>query len=282
MKLIEDLIEQIEGATQLDKYTKPVVDAVQKAVQPTAVRNALSGTMIGHPAHPMLTDLPIGAWTSAAILDVFGGKGGRKGADLLVKAGILAALPTAASGLNDMSDTFGGETRLAFIHGAATGGALLLYCLSSRARKRGHRNTGKLLGFAGLGAMSAGGYLGGHLAFAKGVNVNRLAYEYRPSDWTAVLADSELEMGAHRKVDAGRVGVLVWRDGSNIRAIAATCSHMGGPLDEGGIENGCVTCPWHGSVFRMSDGGIERGPACVSQPVYETRVNEGQIEVRST
>lgn len=281
MKLIEDLIEQIEGNTQLDKYTKPVVDAAQKAVQPTVVRNALSGTMIGHPAHPMLTDLPIGAWTSAAILDVFGGERGRSGADLLVKVGILAALPTAATGLNDMSDTFGDETRLAFVHGAANAGALVLYCLSSRARKRGRRGTGMLLGFAGLGAMSAGGYLGGHLAFAKGVNVNRLAHEYRPSDWTSVLADSELADGEHRKVDAGGVAVLVWRDGETLRAISATCSHMGGPLDEGPIIDGCVTCPWHGSVFRMRDGGIERGPACVSQPVFETRVNEGQIEVRS-
>ena len=281
MKLIEDLIEQIEGATQLDRFTKPVVAAAQKAVKPTAVRNALSGTMIGHPAHPMLTDLPIGAWTSAAILDVFGGKAGRRSADMLVKAGILAALPTAASGLNDMSDTFGGETRLAFVHGAANAGALVLYCLSSRARKRGRRGTGKLMGFAGLGAMAAGGYLGGHLAFAKGVNVNRLAWEYRPTDWTSVLADSELLEGEHRKVDAAGVGVLVWRDGETLRAISATCSHMGGPLDEGPIADGCVTCPWHGSVFRMRDGGIERGPACVSQPVFETRVNEGQIEVRS-
>ena len=281
MKPIDDLIKQIEAATQLDKCTKPVVDVAQKAVRPTAVRNALSGTLIGHPAHPMLTDLPIGAWMSAAVLDVFGGKRARSSADLLVKAGILAALPTAASGLNDMSDTFGEETRLAFVHGAVNTGALVLYCMSSRARKRGRRGTGKLLGFAGLGAMAAGGFLGGHLSFAKGVNVNRLAWEYRPSDWTSVLADSELADGEHRKVDAGGVGVLVWRNGKTIRALSATCSHMGGPLDEGPIVNGCVTCPWHGSVFRMRDGGIERGPACVSQPVFETRVNEGQIEVRS-
>lgn len=281
MKLIEDLIERIGGATGLDRYAKPVVDAAQKAVKPTAVRNALSGTLIGHPAHPMLTDLPIGAWTSAALLDVFGGEAGRSGADLLVKAGILAAIPTAAAGMNDMSDTYGEETRLAFVHGAANSGALVLYFLSSRARKRGHRGAGKLLSFAGLGAMAAGGYLGGHLAFTRGVNVNRLAWEYRPSDWTPVLADTELGEGEHRKVEAAGVAVLLWRDGQTIRAISATCSHMGGPLDEGPIVDGCVTCPWHGSVFRMRDGGIERGPACVDQPVFETRVNDGQIEVRS-
>jgi nitrite reductase/ring-hydroxylating ferredoxin subunit len=279
MKALSSIIGRIEGAQGLDKASKPLVRFVGTLTRPRVVRNLASGTMIGHPMHPMLTDLPIGAWASAALLDWVGGPKTDAAADLLVRAGIVSAVPTAATGLNDWGDTFGGETRIGLVHAAANTTALLLYACSSRARRRGHRGRGKALGLLGLGAVTAGGYLGGHLSFTKGVNVNRVAWEYGPGDWTPVLADADLGDGQHRRVDAGGTAVLLYRTGSEILAVSATCSHMGGPLDEGQIADGCVTCPWHGSVFRLRDGSIERGPACVDQPVYRTRVNDGQIEV---
>lgn len=281
MKTLTELIERIEHAEFLDALSKPLIDAVAKAVRPRQVRNWASGTPLGHPVHPMLTDLPIGAWTMAALLDLIGGRSAAPAADLLVKAGVLAAVPTAASGLNDWSDTYGPETRLGLVHAGANTGALLVFCASARARSCGHRRFGKLLALAGLSAMGAGAYLGGHLSFSKGTNVNRTAWEVGPEDWTAVLEDSELAEGVGRKVDSGGVAVLLYRGEGRIWALSNTCSHMGGPLDEGTFADGCVTCPWHGSVFRLTDGVIERGPATSIQPHYQTRVQDGRIEIRS-
>jgi nitrite reductase/ring-hydroxylating ferredoxin subunit len=126
-----------------------------------------------------------------------------------------------------------------------------------------------------------GGYLGGHLTFAKGLNVNHTAFEQGPSDWTPVLDAVELVEGAQRRVVAGDVPVVVWREAGQIYVLAATCTHVGGPLDEGKVSDGCIVCPWHGSTFRLSDGRIVRGPASTAQPSYETRVRGGQIEVRA-
>lgn len=281
MELVNTIIERIEQNPTLDKVAAPVVSNASKLVKPTVTRNLLSGTALGHPAHPMLTDLPIGAWGSAVLLDLVGGVRARPAADLLVKAGIVSALPAIATGLNDLSDTYGPETRVGIVHAGSVAAGVVAFTLSARCRGRGNRGRAKFLGLLGMGAVAAGGFLGGHLSFTKGVNVNRVAHEYGPSDWTAVLGDEELADGEHRKVDAGGTAVLVWRDGALIWAISNTCSHMGGPLDEGAFDHGHVTCPWHGSVFRVRDGGIERGPACVTQPVYEARVHDGQIEVRS-
>ncbi|MEO7130857.1 MAG: Rieske 2Fe-2S domain-containing protein, partial [Dermatophilaceae bacterium] len=264
-----------------DAISGPVIKVVARAVQPRLVRNVASGTPVGHPLHPLLTDLPIGAWTMATVLDLIGGKASAPAADLLVKVGIVATVPTALSGLNDWSDTYGPETRIGVAHAAMVHAALGLYVASAVSRSRGNRTKGKVVGLVGLGALMAGGYLGGHLAFVKGVNVSRVAHEEGPDEWTPVLADAELGEGEHRKVDAGGTSVLLHRSGGRILALNNICSHMGGPLDEGTFADGCVTCPWHGSMFRMTDGSIYRGPASTEQPTYDTRVTDGQIEVRA-
>jgi nitrite reductase/ring-hydroxylating ferredoxin subunit len=125
-----------------------------------------------------------------------------------------------------------------------------------------------------------GAYLGGHLSFARGVNVNRTAWPEGPQDWTPVLPDADLPEGDHRMVAAAGVPVLLYRTAGTVWALANTCSHMGGPLDEGTIVEDCVTCPWHGSIFRFADGAVVRGPARSPQPRYETRVSGDRIEVR--
>jgi nitrite reductase/ring-hydroxylating ferredoxin subunit/uncharacterized membrane protein len=275
-----DLVHRIENFTALDPIIKPLSDVIGKAVQPRAVRNVLSGSNLGHPLHPMLTDVTIGAWSMAALLDAVGGREAEPSADLLVTAGIGAAVPTAASGFNDWSDLLGGERRIGSVHGFVNVVALGLQIASLSARRSGRRGRGKALGLAGVGVLTVGGYLGGHLSFSKGVNVNHTAFEMGPSEWTAVLADTDLPPGAHRQVSAGGVAVLLARTSDGIAALANTCSHAGGPLDEGQVAGDCVTCPWHGSTFRLGDGTIVRGPASTPQPAYETRVRDGQIEVR--
>jgi nitrite reductase/ring-hydroxylating ferredoxin subunit/uncharacterized membrane protein len=281
MKVLDELVGRVEHWKALDRIGRPVAAAVGRVVSPTPVRNLLSGTVLGHPAHPLLTDLPIGAWSMSAVLDVLGGRGAEPAADLLVATGILTAVPTAATGVNDWSDTQGAARRVGQVHAAAVNIGLAFYTASFVSRRRGHRTAGKALGLAGLGAVMAGGFLGGHLSYGLGVNVNRTAWRKGPREWTAVLDEADLAPGGHRLVQAGTVSVLLVRGADGITALDSVCSHMGGPLDEGTIADGCVTCPWHGSTFRLQDGGIVRGPASVPQPAYETRVHEGRIQVRA-
>jgi len=281
MDAVRDLIRRLEEAEPLDRFAKPLAAAVGRIVRPRTVRNLLSGTYLGHPLHPMLTDVPIGAWCMSTLLDTMGGPSAERAADLLVTAGVLAAVPTAASGLNDWSDTYGPDTRVGFAHAVANTAALSLYAASLSSRAHGRRTRGKALGLAGFTVLLAGSYLGGHLSFVRGVNINRTAWQEGPQDWTAVLADAELPDGEHRKVDVDGVPVLLYRAAGTLSALANTCSHMGGPLDEGAIAHDCVTCPWHGSMFRLADGSIARGPASSPQPRYQARVSSERIEVRA-
>ncbi|WP_433475746.1 Rieske 2Fe-2S domain-containing protein [Spirillospora sp. CA-142024] len=281
MSMRQKMVRRLEGAEALDGAAEPVSKVVQRAVRPRLVRNLLSGTFQGHPLHPALTDVPIGAWTMAALLDSVGGSESEQAADLLVTAGVAAAVPTAVTGLNDWSDTMGAESRVGLVHAAGNVTALGLYTASLVERIRGNRRRGKVLGFVGFGVLSLSAYLGGHLSFARGVNVNRTAWEHGPEEWTPTLAEGDLADGDHRTVEAGGVQILLHRMSGKVYALDATCSHMGGPLGEGTFEDGCVVCPWHGSTFRFTDGGIVRGPASAPQPCYETRIQDGRIEVRA-
>jgi nitrite reductase/ring-hydroxylating ferredoxin subunit len=130
--------------------------------------------------------------------------------------------------------------------------------------------------------MSLGGYLGGYLGYSRGVGVNHALNESPPEDWTAVLDDDTLPAGGSRKVVAGDSGILLHRHGTEITAIGSMCTHAGGPLEGGEIDDAActVTCPWHQSVFRLADGAVVHGPASVPQTAYETRVAGGKIEVR--
>jgi nitrite reductase/ring-hydroxylating ferredoxin subunit/uncharacterized membrane protein len=281
MSTLHDLIERLGRAETLDRVAQPLSVTIGRAVRRRTVRNLLSGTYVGHPLHPMLTDVPIGAWGASTILDMVGGRSAQRAADLMVAAGVLAAVPTAATGLNDWSDTYGADLRVGVVHATINSTALALYVASLTARARGHRTRGKIIGLTGLATLLAGSYLGGHLTFARGVNVNRTAWQDGPVDWTPVLPAEALPEGDHGVVTAAGVPILLYRNAGRVWALANTCSHMGGPLNEGAIGEGCVTCPWHGSVFRFADGEVVRGPASSSQPLFEARVTGDQIEVRA-
>lgn len=277
---LNSVVKTIERFDFLDGVASSLAGVVGQCVRPRMVRNLLSGTHIGHPLHPVLTDIPIGAWTMAAFFDLAGTKASEPAADALVSVGIAAAIPTAAAGLNDWSDTQGKPRRTGLIHALANGSALCFYVGSVIARRSGSRRLGKALGFAGFGLVTFGGFLGGHLTYAEAINVNKTADRKGPAKWTAVLDHNGLSDGGHQVVQVRGVSVLLHRAGDTIEAIEALCSHMGGPLEEGTIENGCVTCPWHGSTFKLADGSIVRGPATRPQPSYEVRTSEGQIQIR--
>jgi nitrite reductase/ring-hydroxylating ferredoxin subunit/uncharacterized membrane protein len=265
----------------LDQPAKRLAKVVRSALPGGPVKDALSGTFLGHPLHPLLTDLPIGTWTSALLLDWIGGSESRTAARRLVGAGVLAALPTAAAGYSDWADTeVSSDTvrRTGIVHAAANVTALAFFSASYLARRRG--GGGRTLALSGAGALVVGGHLGGHLAYAEGVGVNQTVFEKGPEEWTPTVTEVELSEGSPVCARAGDVDVLIVRDADGIHALDNRCTHRGGPLHEGELEDGCVTCPWHGSRFRLSDGSVERGPASSPQPLYETRVTEGRVEVR--
>ncbi|CAA9270606.1 MAG: Ferredoxin, 2Fe-2S [uncultured Acidimicrobiales bacterium] len=272
--------EVIEGLSFLDPPSEAIGRFVSKAVPPGRLKDLLSGTWLGHALHPMLTDVPIGFWTSAWTLDMVGGKKSGAAARKLVGLGILAAVPTAATGASDWADTTGGERRVGLVHAAANSAALAAFVASYLHRRKGNRAKG--IGWGSVGALSAtvGGHLGGHLIDALGVGVDNTAFEVGPLDWLDVGSAADAAEGRPHVVDAAGVPVLIVREGSRLLALANRCTHRGGPLHEGPVRAGCVTCPWHGSIFRLEDGEVERGPAALPQPKYQAREREGRIEIR--
>lgn len=281
MALLEDLVKGIENNESLDGVSAPLSDFVARYTSGDAVKHLLSGGWLGHQLHPMLTDVPLGLWASASALDVLGGRRDKRAARKLVALGVLASLPTAASGAADWTDTYGPEKRVGVVHALGNAAAAALQVASWSARRRGRHGMGALLSATGLASAMGAGYLGGHLSFKLGVGVSHVAFEFPTSDWTDVAAEADLESGRPVRVDADGVSVMVVKDEGTIRALSATCVHAGGPLDEGEIDDGCVVCPWHQSRFRLSDGAVLRGPAAVAQPAWETRVRDGRVEVRA-
>jgi nitrite reductase/ring-hydroxylating ferredoxin subunit/uncharacterized membrane protein len=279
--LLENAMKRLEQAEGLDEPAEKLVGLVGPAVRPRLVKNALSGTWLGHRFHPLLVPLPIGFWSGALIFDLIATRRARWAADVLVGSGIAAAVPTAAAGLSDWADAEPEGRRVGLVHLSCNTLALVCYSASLVARLLGRRKTGVGLGLAGAAAISVGGYLGGHLSYVQGVGVERRRFAGGPKEWTAVLDAAELAEGAPRVVRADDTEILLVREGNRLYALWASCTHEGGPLAEGSFADGCVTCPWHGSTFRLADGHVVRGPAAASQPVYEARVTDGKVEVRA-
>ena len=277
------LAERLEALEPLDSVAEPLAKKVRDILPGGPVKDALSGTWLGHALHPLLQLVPLGPWTSAVILDLVAGEDGETSADLLIGTGLLATVPTVATGWSDYADTTVASDavrRVGIVHAAANVTGATLFAGSLLARGRGDRGRGKLLALAGMGAVSAGGWLGGHLSYAQGVGVDNTAFERYPSDWTPVIDDAQLAEGQPQRVEIDGVPLLVVRDGGQVCVLAERCSHRGGPLSDGEIEDGCVTCPWHGSRFRLADGSVEAGPAAYPQPALDVRVSGGKVEVR--
>ena len=277
----ESLITGIERAKSLDRLGRKLGLAVAGVVRPGRTKDLLAGTWLGHPLHPVLTDLPIGAWTSAFVLDLMDGAQARRAADTLVGVGVLAAVPTAATGLSDLADMVDPQERsLGAAHALGNLTAVALYGGSWLARRRGRRDAGVRLAMLGAAVVSGAGFIGGHLAFRKGVGVDQTVFRERVDDWTTVLEERQLPEAKARRVRAGGTDILLYRQEDRIVALANRCSHRGGPLHKGRVAGGTVRCPWHLSTFSLEDGAIVQGPATAPQPCYQTRVRDGAIEVR--
>jgi nitrite reductase/ring-hydroxylating ferredoxin subunit/uncharacterized membrane protein len=277
--MMEPAVRGIEALRAADPVAKVAQRVVQRAVGRGSARDALTGRWLGHSLHPMLTDLPIGFWTSAFTLDLVGGRGSRAAARRLVGFGVLCAVPAALTGATDWSDTTGKDRRVGLVHAGLNTAALACFTASWAARRRGRTGRGILWGLAGSTVATGAGYLGGHLVQRLGVGVDNTAFDEAPDDFVATLPVSEWTEGEPRRVDAHGTAVAVVRERGVWHALAARCSHRGGPLDEGTVRDGCIECPWHGSRFLLDDGSVRRGPAAAPQPLLAVRLCGDVVEV---
>lgn len=274
-------------------WLKPVEDTMTAVAKTTLegksrfaqkVRNFLHGTWLGHPLHPVITDIPIGAWTMATAMDVYemstGDEKFSAAADMAVKVGLFGAAGAAVAGFTDWHYTYEKPRRVGAAHALVNVAATLCYLGSWWQRRQGDRRGGLIAGLGGYALTLTGAYLGGHLVFNERIGVNHAAEEL-PKRYTPVMDAKDLPEGKMVKAKAGEVDLFLVRRGDEIFAMTEKCSHLGGPLSEGKFDGETVTCPWHYSKFAIEDGRVIAGPATYRQPCFKVRVRAGKIEVHA-
>jgi nitrite reductase/ring-hydroxylating ferredoxin subunit/uncharacterized membrane protein len=281
--------EFVESQTWLDKLASPIQNSLlaffgQPGQPSRKLKDILNGTWLGHALHPVFTDVPLGAWSGTTLLDFAWlereDEGIARGADLTLLLGLAGATGAAVTGLTDWSDLDGTDRRVGLMHGLLNGSITLMYLTSFVLRLTGLRRAGIAFSTSGYLVSLFSAYLGGELSFAKGIGVNHVAWEGGSDDFVAVMDEQDLLEGKLTRVDAAGIPAVLLKQDKSIYAIGATCTHLAGPLDEGTVEDGIVTCPWHGSRFCMYDGSVVNGPAVYAAPTFAVRVRNGKIELR--
>ena len=274
------VIGTLEEMTWLESTQGVISEALQPLVtkaEETGVMDVLHGRGRGHALHPVLSDLPLGFWTAAALFDFLNMD---QPATVMSASGSIAAVGAAVTGVADWTVTDGRERRLGLLHGLLNATGLVFQLSSLTSRLGGRRRSGRTIGTLGWLISLGAAYFGGELVFGRGLMVDHDAWLAGPKEWTAVLPFSELTDGTPRKAQVDGRAVLVYRENGKVYAMEDACSHAGGPLSEGEVHDGVVTCPWHGSQFRLTDGSLRRGPATFPQLRLQARVQAGQVEVR--
>ncbi len=288
-------VDKIIGYAESPEWLEKAAGAIQPAVLNAfelagdagkVAKNFLHGTWLGHPLHPLLTDIPLGAYTTTAVMDLMelcGHEDLRAGADTAMAIGLAGAAGAAATGTADWTGTSGQNRRIGLMHATLNIGATILNTASFILRKKkSNRKLAIGLSFAAYGVTTLAAYLGGHLVYGQQMGVDHTAGDGPyPLKFTDAYVDAALKEGKMVCAKVGDVSILLVRQSSQLFALANTCSHLGGPLSEGELlNNACVKCPWHGSVFSLKDGKVIDGPATERQPTFETRIFQGKIQVR--
>jgi nitrite reductase/ring-hydroxylating ferredoxin subunit/uncharacterized membrane protein len=289
MAVIPALEKFIASQTWLDKLGDPLQKYISSLFTNAGesgkqVKNTLNGVWLGHPLHPALTDVPVGAWTCTFVLDLAGSANEElhPAADLTLATGLLAATGAALTGFTDWSDTYGKERKVGLLHGLTMLAAFTTYSLSLLARMAGARRSGVALANLGYGLLSAGAYVGGDEVYDIGYGVNHTAFDHAPGKYAAVMPEADLADDAPTRATAGSTPVLLVKRGGDIFALHDTCVHAGCSLAGGKLEGRSIICPCHGSQYDLRDGRVINGPATMPEPAFAVRVRGGQIEVRST
>jgi len=283
----EAAVESLQRQDWLEPLAENVQRGVVAAFQAAGetgrrVRDFLHGTWLGHPLHPVLTDIPLGAWTVAIVLDLRGGRNGHedRAADAAIGVGLAGAVGAAVTGLTDWQHTSSDERRLGLVHGLLNISAATLYATSLALRLRGARPAGRTIGALGFTVALGAAYLGGNLVYRK-----RIGVDHAPrggwEDFVTALPEAELRDSVPQRVDVRGIPVVLIRRGHRLHALADSCAHLGGPLSDGQLDDVAIRCPWHGSRFALDDGAVLEGPSTFPQPCFDVRVQAGQIEIRA-
>jgi nitrite reductase/ring-hydroxylating ferredoxin subunit/uncharacterized membrane protein len=280
-------LDRLADVPTFDKGIDPARTVVQKAL-PTALKDVLHGTWLGHPLHPVLIHVPVGSWVSAGMLDLVPRL--RPAATVLIGTGIAGSVPAALSGAADWSEQGTGVRRLGALHALLNVAALGFYVGSLAARRRGRDGLGLLLSYTGLGIATGSAAVGGHMSYAQASGASHAVTAMRAlsTDWMDLgpLDDFPEGRPALRTGSGGSVDVplVAVRRGGRVDVFVSACSHLSGPLHEGRVENvrgdTCLVCPWHGSAFELDGGAPRRGPAANPQEKLEVRMSAGRVEAR--
>ena len=263
------------AATALDGVASAAFDQLGPVSK--KFEDLLHGTPVGHPIHPILVVVPIGAWTVAAVFDLVGME---EGADYALNIGLVGAVGAAISGIADWRYTQGTTRRVGTAHAMINTAATTLSAISAYQRWQGNRTSAKVFSSLGYACVMAGGYLGGDLSYNLGIVVNRNAWLMGSSKFVPVLPLVDLEENQPTRATADGEDVVLVRHGDQVHALANACAHLGGPLSDGKVDGKSITCPWHGSTFSLEDGQVMCGPSPYNQPCYTARVQNGIVEVK--
>lgn len=285
--LTERIAEQ-SWLAPLDQVLGDGFASVIKAGGPVGqqLQNFLHGTWLGHPLHPVLTDLPLGAWTTALLLDgldrLNGDESYARGADAAITLGLAGAAGAALAGLADWQATDDPARKVGLLHGLLNLAGTATFATSLVLRRREQRQAAQVLSLLGYLVVGYSSWLGGNLVYHERIGVDHatITEDAGPTTYTAALPVDQLQSGKLAKGDANGVAVLLAQQGDDIYALADACSHLGCSLADGELQGESVRCPCHGSRFALADGRVLDGPATMPQPVYDVRKRSGQIEVR--
>jgi uncharacterized membrane protein len=192
----ETAIDLIARQDWLEKTARAVQPIVVKTFEAGGAagrktKNFLHGSWLGHPLHPAITDVPLGAWTVALVFDLIAEGNERKecarASETAVVIGLIGAVGSAVTGLTDWSATGGRARRVGMAHGLLNVGATALYGASLWLRRRERRRAGRNLAYLGYTVSMAAAYLGGHLVFRERVGVDHTSSQTLPREFTRLM-----------------------------------------------------------------------------------------------
>jgi nitrite reductase/ring-hydroxylating ferredoxin subunit/uncharacterized membrane protein len=282
-------LSRLSDQPALDVIAEPLSHAIREMYSAAGsagqrAKNAVHGVWLGHPLHPVFTDLPLGAWTTALVLDAVAATNRdrtmERAADIAIAVGLAGAAGAAVTGLTDWSETSGHARRTGLLHGLLNIAATTLLATAYLLRRNGSRGSGKTCALAGYGIAAGAAWLGGDLVYGQRIGVTHAALD-GPESFTPVASAAELADDSMTRVPGDEGDVLLVRQHGRVCGLAHPCTHMGGPLSEGTLKDGSVVCPWHGSEFGLEDGHVINGPATQPQPCLDVREHAGQIEIKA-
>jgi nitrite reductase/ring-hydroxylating ferredoxin subunit/uncharacterized membrane protein len=269
------MVTAIEETESIDAASRVIEEQLDRVLGSVRTREILSGTWLGHSLHPLMTDVPLGAWMSASMLDLLGPRRFARAADVLVAIGLAASVPTVVTGWAEWLDAPRSTRRAGIVHALANNVAIGMYAGSLVARMRGRRAKGVALAVAGGIAAGVGGYIGAHMSFARGAGVDRTAFVEVPDTWSEVETDTD---GRPVRMTAEGVDVLLVSDAGQVRGVVATCTRCGATLLPS--PDRTARCEQCASRYRVTDGAVLRGPATVPARGVEVSRGEDVVALR--